>query len=73
MAVAGKLFEFGVDSAPGEKGSALVRFPLGAQELVLLSVLSPLLPPTSLCQKRLFASDASLSKVAIYEAASRRY
>ena len=65
MAVAGKLFELGVDSAPGEGGSALVRFPPGArQELVLLSVLSPLLASNVAVpyEKRLFASDASLSK-----------
>ena len=62
---AGKLFELGVDSAPGEEGSALVRFPPGArQELVLLSVLSPLLASNVAVpyEKRLFASDASLSK-----------
>ena len=65
MAVAGKLFELGVDSAPGEGGSALVRFPPGArQELVLLSVLSPQLASNVAVpyEKRLFASDASLSK-----------
>ena len=58
MAVAGKLFELGVDSAPGEGGSALVRFPPGArQELVLLS---PLLASNVAVpyEKRLFASDA---------------